>query len=95
MQAIRKRLEDILENAPKGWHGTTYPNDFRYRGREAFVTEMVRLLKGTDVITKAHLDEWYPEDYVRLGSPFSTLLEIMRGLGLSLCAPSVHFLRAA
>ena len=82
---IRQRLQTILAQAPKGWHGTTYPNDFRYRGRGAFVAEMVRLLQGTDAITKEHLDEWYPEDYVRLGSPFSTLLEIMNGLGLILC----------
>ena len=40
---------------------------------------MVRLLQGTDPIMKDHLANWYPEDYVRLGSPFSTLLEIIRG----------------
>ena len=88
MPKIQQRLQEILAKAPKGWHGTTYPNDFRYRGRGPFVAEMVRLLQGTDTITKEYLDEWYPEDYVRLGSPFSTLLEIMNGLGLVLYCPS-------
>jgi cystathionine beta-lyase/cystathionine gamma-synthase len=39
--------------------------------------EMSKLLdpSNRDPIDTKHLDEWYPEDYVRLGSPFSTILE--------------------
>eukprot|EP00750_Incisomonas_marina_P025501 INCI5517.1.p1 GENE.INCI5517.1~~INCI5517.1.p1 ORF type:complete len:711 (-),score=149.77 INCI5517.1:58-2100(-) len=78
--AVHARLSQILDAAPASWHGTTYPNDYRYRGRTAFVKEMLRLLHGSDAITTEHLAEFFPEDYVRLGSPFSTLLEVATAL---------------
>ena len=68
-----KNLETILENAPEGWYGTTYPNDWRFVGPETFKSRVGKMLVGTSPIEK--LEELYPEDYVRLGSPFSNILE--------------------
>ena len=42
--------------------------------------EMLALLKGTAPITTEHLAQYFPEDYVRLGSPYSTLLEVTTAL---------------
>jgi len=39
--------------------------------------EMLRILNSDEEITTEHLAEYFPEDYVRLGSPFSTLLEVV------------------
>ncbi len=74
---MQARLGEILAAAPKDWYGTTYPNDYRYRGRKEFMSEMLSLLRGTQPITTEHLGDFFPEDYVRLGSPFSTLLEVV------------------
>jgi len=41
------------------------------------MAEMFRLLSGAEKIEEQHLANWFPEDYVRLGSPYSTLLEMM------------------
>ena len=72
---MQKNLETILENAPEGWYGTTYPNDSRFVGPDRFKSRIQNMLDGTSPIEK--LDELYPEDYVRLGSPFSNILELI------------------
>eukprot|EP00808_Paulinella_micropora_P024696 g43798.t1 len=85
------RLKEILEAIPKGWNGTTYPNDKRFIGREQFMQEMAALLQGTSsaallqgtsAVSRQQLEHMYPEDYLRLGSPLSTLLEVVRALDL-------------
>ena len=78
---LDQRFQEIVEKAPKGWHGTTYPNDKRYVGRDKFVDVMLSLLQSGEEIKTEYLSQFYPEDYVRLGSPFSTLLEMKRALG--------------
>jgi len=77
---IRSRLAVLLKNVPSSWLGTTYPNDGRYVGRQRFLDEMLPLLNGNDEIKEENLAQFFPEDYVRLGSPLSTLLEMLRAL---------------
>ena len=79
-EAIDARLAEILAKAPASWSGTTYPNDSRYVGRVPFMTEMLRVLRGDFPITTEALAQFFPEDYVRLGSPYSTLLEVATAL---------------
>eukprot|EP00457_Paulinella_chromatophora_P004199 gb/GEZN01004209.1/.p1 GENE.gb/GEZN01004209.1/~~gb/GEZN01004209.1/.p1 ORF type:complete len:616 (-),score=74.91 gb/GEZN01004209.1/:127-1974(-) len=74
------RLAELLAAVPDGWNGTTYPNDRRFVGRQRFMDEMVSILKGSAPISKSELEHLYPEDYLRLGSPVSTLLETVRAM---------------
>jgi len=80
MKHFRQRLCTLLEHVPKSWLGTTYPNDGRYVGRKNFIDEMLSLLSGQEPIEQQKLALFFPEDYVRLGSPLSTLLEMLRAL---------------
>lgn len=76
----KKRVEDIVAKAPKSWYGTTYPNDKRFIGRAAFIDQVSRMMdakEDCDVKTE-DLENMFPEDYVRLGSPFSTIMEVQR-----------------
>ena len=43
-------LEKILENAPEGWYGTTYPNDWRFVGPETFKSRIGKMLNGTSYV---------------------------------------------
>ena len=52
---MQKNLETILENAPEGWYGTTYPNDSRFVGPDRFKSRIQNMLDGTSPIEK--LDE--------------------------------------
>ncbi len=74
------QLVRLLANVPESWYGTTFPNDGRYVGRQRFMAEMHLLLSGNKPIEAAHLAAWFPEDYVRLGSPLSTILELMQAV---------------
>ena len=73
-------LTQLLDNVPEAWLNTTYPNDVRFVGRQAFMDEMVSILEGKTKIDPVRLGSIYPEDYLRLGSPFSTLLEVTHAM---------------
>jgi len=73
-----KKLETILDNAPEGWYGTTYPNDSRFVGPGVFKSEIQKMLNDDEKkVDVERLEQLYPEDYVRLGSPFSNILELV------------------
>ena len=81
MSVIQANLTQILDNIPDSWLGTTFPNDSRFIGCNAFKDEMTRLLTTNDVsIEKKELDKIFPEDYVRLGSPLSNILEVQKAI---------------
>eukprot|EP00462_Mataza_sp_D1_P009943 CAMPEP_0175157560 /NCGR_PEP_ID=MMETSP0087-20121206/22280_1 /TAXON_ID=136419 /ORGANISM="Unknown Unknown, Strain D1" /LENGTH=639 /DNA_ID=CAMNT_0016445203 /DNA_START=15 /DNA_END=1931 /DNA_ORIENTATION=+ len=71
------RLQELLNQVPGSWNGTTYPNDKRFVGRAEFTKEMIALLTSKQPIEKAHLETLFPEDYLRVGSPLSNLLELV------------------
>lgn len=77
---FHQRLSEILDNVPASWFGTTYPNDKRYVGRQRFLDEMLMLLFGNQPIQKAHLDTLFSDDYCRVGSPLSSLFELVRAV---------------
>jgi len=76
-----KYVPQILSDMPKEWRGTTFANDGRLLGRDEFSRNISRLLLRKEVtgqsITKRDLrNVGYADDYFRVGSNVSTLLEM-------------------
>jgi hypothetical protein len=88
-QIFANALPIILQNLPEEWLGTTFKNDENYVGREKFVDNLFQLLlrkhatsQGQPLaITAAELESvGNAEDYLRVASNPSTLLEAALGL---------------
>lgn len=85
----KQRLTQLLERIPPSWNGTTYPNDARFVGRQRFTEEMIKLLTGSGPIEEKYLDTMFPEDYLRVGSPLSNILEVVKSLEKGYCPAHV------
>eukprot|EP01127_Copromyxa_protea_P015592 TRINITY_DN4503_c0_g1_i2.p1 TRINITY_DN4503_c0_g1~~TRINITY_DN4503_c0_g1_i2.p1 ORF type:complete len:612 (-),score=185.65 TRINITY_DN4503_c0_g1_i2:53-1888(-) len=83
---LRKVYPEILEVMPYDWRGTTFNNSEKvYIGREAFaqnVTDLIlkREAEGTPITEEALLACGNAEDYLRVASNLSTLLELFLGV---------------
>ena len=87
---MQKQLAKILSNVPKSWLGTTFPNDSRFVGRDWFLQEMDNILSAPSrEVYESELARMFPTDYVRLGSPLSCLLEVVRSKEMGLPARNV------
>lgn len=76
-----KYVPQILSEMPEEWQGTTFSNDRRLRGRADFTRNISLLLLRKEVegepVTAADLREvGYADDYFRVGSNVSSLLEM-------------------
>ena len=74
-------IPQILSQMPEEWRGTTFSNDARLLGRERFsrnISELViRKAVEREPITVGELRQvGYADDYFRVGSNVSTLLEM-------------------
>lgn len=92
-QLFDESLPAILQNLPEEWLGTTFKNDSHYVGREKFVENLFQLIQrkhsatsesqGSHAlsISAAELEAvGNAEDYLRVASNPSTLLEAALGL---------------
>lgn len=87
-QLFDEALPAILQNMPEEWLGTTFKNDSRYVGREKFSHNLFQLIQSKHSasdhavpISSAELEAvGNAEDYLRVASNPSTLLEAALGL---------------
>ena len=87
-EQMKQALPAILANIPQEWRGTTFKNS-ALLGREKFSTRLADLVvsKGADITTQDLVDLGNAEDYLRVSSNISSVLEVTlaaeRGLDIS------------
>jgi len=75
--SVKQALPDILSNIPDHWYGTTY-NNSNLLGREGFCKNIKEMIISGEPITKELLHAaGNAEDYFRVSSNLTTLLEII------------------
>lgn len=75
---MRAALRSILANLPAEWRGTTFKNN-HLLGREGFTERLTSLIlskDGADITTEDLVEVGNAEDYLRVSSNVSTVLEL-------------------
>lgn len=77
-EQIKAALPNILANIPQEWLGTTY-NNSNLLGREKFAENLANLIltKGANISTEDLVELGNAEDYLRVSSNVSSVLEFV------------------